>query len=115
MIDMSNLKKLVDQSREMEEWFKQFSANVPKIRMPRRAKDCPASPVCEAIGNLRHGCTAGAVAFERQDPEVCMAGILLLIARLAGMWPQQMIEAVEEHRRKIGFDLGKEDVSVPEP
>ena len=32
-----------------------WSVKLPEISLPIREDDCPAAPVCEAIGNIRKG------------------------------------------------------------
>lgn len=83
---------------------------MPEVRMPRREGDCPAAPVCEAIGNLRNACVAGASfpASERGS-DICMSSVILLIGRALRMWPKEMIDQVEEKRRQIGFQPTQPD------
>ena len=52
---------------------------------PTRSEDCLAAPICGAIGNLRKGCTAGGSG--NMPSEVCMAGMIKLIARIPGVFP----------------------------
>lgn len=80
-----------------------FRFSVPEIRLPIREEDCSAAPVCEAVGNLRRGCQAGSSLLTRPDSQVCITSLILLVARLAGMWPQEMIDQVE--KKRLGFDL----------
>jgi hypothetical protein len=75
----------------------------PEVRLPARAGDCPAAPICESIGNLRDDCLSGAGFGATMKTEKCMAGIILLISRLTGMWPPPMVESVEKGRQPIGF------------
>lgn len=65
-----------------------------------REGDCPAAPVCDAIGNLRDGCKAGSTDF-RTNMSVCVISLILLISRLGGMWPKEALEELE--KRRIGF------------
>lgn len=76
--------------------------DIPEIRLPSRDNDCPAAPVCEAVGNLRGNCLSGGDGTGLKA-EKCMAGIILLISRLTGMWPPQMVEKVEKQRNRMGF------------
>ena len=75
----------------------------PEVRLPVREGDCPAAPICESIGNLRKDCLAGAGLAAMMKSEKCMAGVILLISRLTGMWPPPMVESVEKKRHPIGF------------
>ena len=77
-------------------------AGLPEIRMPRRRLPT-AAPVCEAVGNLRKSCVKGSET-PRGRSDVCISSLILLVARIAGMWPQEMIDQVEESRR-IGFGV----------
>jgi len=66
-----------------------------------RREDCPAAPVCRAVGNLRQGCLAGS------SPGVtaadCLAGMVLV-----GGWPllqaqQRQALLAQQATRVIGF------------
>jgi len=78
----------------------QIPSVLPQVRMPRRDEDCPAAPICEAVGNLRKCCTAGGMLAGRNG-EICTASLILLVGRALGMWPDEMIDEVEKQR--IGF------------
>ena len=50
---------------------------------PTNDEDCPASPICEHIGNLRKSCTAGG-PLKIGASDVCYPSIVILLGRLAG-------------------------------
>lgn len=74
---------------------------MPKIRLPKRDRDCNCAPVCEAIGNIGKVCLAGNELPVEPGPNLCMKSVILLISRALGMWPQEMIDETE--RSRIGF------------
>jgi hypothetical protein len=100
-----NIENILASDKTLKDRFIIPAINLPEIKLPRRSKDCPAAPICESVGNLRRACQEGSTAFNGPGADACIAGVLLLISRLAGMWPQQMVEEVEE-KRKIGFGIG---------
>jgi hypothetical protein len=57
------------------------------IMPDKREEDCPAAAVCDAVGNLRKSCIRGGVIFndEEMRTQRCMAGIILLLAPMAGV------------------------------
>jgi len=95
----------------MEEFFKlefkpPFDIKIPEIRLPVRKDDCPAAPVCESIGGLRRSCLKGGPGVTLQNMDKCIPSLILLISRIVGQWPPEMIDAVEADRKTIGFELG---------
>lgn len=66
--------------------------------------DCPALPICAAVGNARQGCSAGAPMYSghpRMQANVCIAGLILLIARGQGLYTEEM--ETELQNRRIGY------------
>ena len=66
-----------------------------------RREDCPAAPVCRAVGNLRKGCLAGGPPCNPLD--ACLAGLVL-----AQGWPllqeqQRLALQAQQSKRVIGF------------
>jgi len=51
---------------------------------------CPAQDVCEPLGNLRNGCTAGISA---PTSQVCLVSVVLLLGRLLDELPSADADA----------------------
>jgi hypothetical protein len=53
----------------------------------KRLADCPAVPVCDVLGNTRKSCKKGGLISANDEMMVqrCIAGLILLIAPLAGV------------------------------
>ncbi|MBT4513247.1 MAG: hypothetical protein HOC20_13690 [Chloroflexi bacterium] len=73
---------------------------LPEITRPINNEDCPAAPVCEALGNLRGGCVKGGSGLP--PPQACLAGLLLLFGRATGMVSPEMTDELKK-QQPIGF------------
>ena len=76
--------------------------NIPGVRLPKRDGDCPAAPICESVGGLKRECLAGSEEnFKGISSQACMANLILLVSRISGLWPRQMVEEVEKSARRL--------------
>lgn len=94
-MDLSEIIKNMNSSDRL-------NINLPQIEMPIKEEDCPAAPVCEAIGNLRKSCVKGSSALTNPDLNTCLASVILLISMASGMWPNEKLEELQK-KRGIGF------------
>ena len=101
-------EKVAEEIKSMKrsEWFPH--AEIPVVRRPARKEDCPAAPICESLGNLRRACCADNGVITGPGLDVCIVSVILLVARLGGMWSKDMIE-VAERKREVGFVLDKKE------
>jgi hypothetical protein len=66
----------------------------------KREENCPAVVVCSALNNARVSCWKGNLIQDRDEmmTQRCMAGIILLLAHLAGILPR--VESVPQNDQK---------------
>jgi len=67
---------------------------------PEKKNDCPAIPVCEALGNLHGQCRNGA-NITHPSYHNCIATLVLLLARASGQLSKRDQKKIEQ--RRIGF------------
>lgn len=80
------------------------STKVSKMAMSERSEDCPALQVCSFLHNDRKACAKGGSGLMNVPTEICLASVVMLLARAQGFPVGPEPEQEEEFKRSpIGY------------